>query len=231
MGDSSGAAVERFQAGLRDRPLDSARGELVGDPLLANLVELVERHQRVGLLGVSDSCRIEKPGQHQAMIQADHEIAEAQSREHLADRAQLLGLHDRRSRADRVDVALVELPETPPRRTIRPPDRLDLIALEEPRQLVLVLRDDARQRHRQIVAKGEIRLAGSRMLAPAQDLENEPVPLLAVFAKERLDVLERRRLERLEPVLLVDTAHDADDILAAADVVREKIACSPGWLG
>ena len=69
------------------------------------------------------------------------------------------------------------------------------------------------------------------MLAPAQDLENQLVALLAVFAEERLDVLERRRLERLEPVLLVHTPHDADDMLAPADIVRQKIARSPGGLG
>ena len=62
------------------------------------------------------------------------------------------------------------------------------------------------------------------MLAALQDLENELVALLAVLAEQRLDVLERRRLERLEPVALVDAADDADDVLAPADVVGKKVA-------
>ena len=69
------------------------------------------------------------------------------------------------------------------------------------------------------------------MLAPAQDLENEPVALLAILAKERLDVLERRGLQRLEPVLFVHTTHGADDILASADIVWEKIARPPWGFG
>ena len=41
----------------------------------------------------------------------DHEIVEPEPRQHLADRRQQLRFDDRRRRADRVDVALVELAE------------------------------------------------------------------------------------------------------------------------
>ena len=66
-----------------------------------------------------------------------------------------------RRRADRIDVALVELAEAALLRPVGPPHRLDLIALEEPRQLRAVLGDDPRQRHRQVVAQRQVRLAAS----------------------------------------------------------------------
>ena len=62
-------------------------------------------------------------------------------RQHLADRREEFRLDDRRRRSDRVDVALIELAEPSARRPVRAPDRLNLIALEELRQLVLILRD------------------------------------------------------------------------------------------
>ena len=69
------------------------------------------------------------------------------------------------------------------------------------------------------------------MLAALQDLEDELVALVAVLAEERLDVLEGRRLQRLEAVAFVDVANDADHVLAPADVVGEKIARAAGrWL-
>ena len=131
---------------------------------------------------------------------------------------------------DRVDVALVELAEASARRPIGAPHRLDLIALEEPRQLVLILRDDARERHGEVVAQRQIRLAARLVLAALEDLENELVALLAVLAEQRLDVLERRRLERLEAVALVDIAHHADHMFPAPDVVGEEVAGARGWL-
>jgi hypothetical protein len=60
------------------------------------------------------------------------------------------------------------------------------------------------------------------VLAALQDLENELVALFAVLAEQRLDVLERRRLERLEAVALVDVADDAASRIRAPDVVGRK---------
>ena len=79
--------------------------------------------------------------------------------EDLGDRAEDLRVHDRRRRPDRVDVALVELAEPPARRPIGPPHRLNLIALEERRQLALILGDHASERNGQVVAKREVGLA------------------------------------------------------------------------
>ena len=162
--------------------------------------------------------------EHATVIQLDNEVAEAERRQHLADRAEDVGFDHGRRRADGVDVALVELAKPAARRTIRAPHRLNLIALEELRQLVLILRDDARQRHGQIVPKREIGLAARLVLAAFQNLEDELVALLAVLANQRLDVLEGRRLQRLEPVAFVDIADDSDHVLPASNVAGKEIA-------
>ncbi len=162
------------------------------------------------------------------MVQAHDEIGESELQEHIRHRRQLIDFGDRSGRADRVDVALIELAEASARRPVGAPDGLNLVTLEELRQIVLVLRDDAGERNGQVVAQRQIRFAALLVLAAAQDLENQLVAFLAVLAEQRLDVLERRRLERLEPIAFVHTADDPDDVLAPADVVGKKIACS-GW--
>jgi hypothetical protein len=112
----------------------------------------------------------------------------------------LFRLDHRRVRSHRVDIALKELAEAALRRPVRAPDGLNLVALEELRQLVLILRDDPGERDGQVVPKREVGLAGRLVLAALENLENELVALLAVLPEERLDVLERRCLEQLEAV-------------------------------
>src|SRR5262249_10376039 len=126
-------------------------------------------------------------------------------------------------RTDRVDVALIKLAEPSTLRPVGAPDRLNLIALEKPGQLVLILGDDPGQRHGEVVAQREVGRAGRLMVTPPQDLEKELVAFLPVLPEQRLDVLEGRRLEWLEPVALVDLADDADDILPSADLLGQKI--------
>ena len=67
-------------------------------------------------------------------------------------------------------------------------------------------------------------LSAEAVLAAAQHLEYELRALVAVLPRQGLDVLEGRRLERLEPVVPVHVRHDADDVVAAPDIVGEKIA-------
>src|SRR5207245_255644 len=75
-----------------------------------------------------------------------------------------------------------------------------------------------------VVAEREVRFPARLVLAALQDLENELVALFAVLADQRFDVLERGRLQRLEAVALVHTTDDPEDMLAAADVVRQEVA-------
>jgi hypothetical protein len=52
------------------------------------------------------------------------------------------------------------------------------------------MRDDARQRHGQVVAQREIGLPRRLVLAALQDLEDELIALVAVLAEQRLEVLD-----------------------------------------
>ena len=54
------------------------------------------------------------------------------------------------------------------------------------------------------------------------------LPFLAVLARQRLDVLERRRLERLEAVAPIHVLDDADDVIATPDVFRKEIPHAAG---
>src|SRR5262249_4918481 len=96
--------------------------------------------------------------------------------------------------------------------------------------LRLVMGDDARQRHRQVVAQRQIGLAARLVLAALEDLENELVALLAVLAEQGLQVLDRWRLERLEAVAFVDTLDDADDVLPPPGVLGQEVAHPARWL-
>src|SRR5262249_6088645 len=135
-----------------------------------------------------------------------------------------------RRRTNRVDIALIELAEAASCRPVGAPNGLNLVALEKPRQLVLILCNHARQRNGQVVTQRQVGLTARLVLAALQDLENELVALFAVLPEQRLDVLEGRRLERLEPVALVDLADDADDVLPPADLLGQKIPCTAGRL-
>ena len=123
----------------------------------------------------------------------------------------------------------IELAETAAGRPIGPPHGLNLIALEELRQRRPVFGDDARQRHREVVAQREVGLPRRLVLAALQDLEDQLIAFVAVLAEQRLDVLDRRRLERLEAVTLVDATNHADHVGAAADVGREEVPHAAGW--
>src|SRR5262249_52055131 len=179
----------------------------------ADLVELVDGHER----GIMQTRRhleaVEQGTQELPVIQSDPEVAESECVQYLGDGDQDLRLDDWRRRSDRVDVALIELAKAAARRAIGAPHRLNLIPLEELRQLVLVLCNDARERDGEVVAQREVGLAGVLVLAALENFENELVAFFAVLAEQRLDVLECRRLEGLEAVALVDVADDADHVL------------------
>ncbi len=205
---------------------NAARDELLLDTFASDLVQLVDRDERVSLQRRWHAGGLEQRPQQLAVIEPDDEVVKAESLKHLADRGQDLHFDEQRRRPQRVDVALVELAEPAARRAIRTPHRLNLVALEESRQLVLVLRDDARERDRQIVPKRKIRFAGVLVLAALEDLEDQLVAFLAVLPQQRLNVLEGGRLERFEPVLLVHVADDTNHVFATAYLVWKEIACS-----
>ena len=158
------------------------------------------------------------------MIQADGEVVEAECCQYVARGGEDFSFDDGRACADAVNVALIELAEAPARGAVCAPDGLNLVTLEELRELVAVLRDDARERHRQVVAQREVCLARLLVLAPLEDFEDELVALLAVLPHQGLYVLDRGRLKGLEAVTLVSLLDDAHDVLAPPNVRGEKVA-------
>jgi hypothetical protein len=69
------------------------------------------------------------------------------------------------------------------------------------------------------------------VLAALQDLEDELIALFAILPHQRLEVLDRRGLERFEAVALVHPPDHADDVLATPDVFREVVAHAARGLG
>src|SRR5581483_2147596 len=107
-----------------------------------DLVQFVERDERVTVPRFRYARTLEQRTQRLPVVQSNRELLETEFRQHLADRAEQFGFDDRRCRADRVDVALVELAESSFCGPVGAPHRLNLVSLEELRQRRLIFGDD-----------------------------------------------------------------------------------------
>ena len=179
---------------------------------------------------VPDTSTIAQSNQNLPMIYANDEIIESKSDQGIAGRRNQFSFNHHRTRAEHVNIALIELAKASPRGTIGAPDRLNLIAFEKLRQLILILRDHARQRHREIVTQGQIGLAGLFMFAAFENFEDELIAFFAVLAHQSFDVFDGGCFQRFETVTLVHGLYDADDVFALAHVSRQKVAHAAGWL-
>ena len=154
----SNASQQRIRAGARAMPPRST--QLARDAVTPDLVEFVDRDQRRSVQRRWHARRLQ---QRRAAARdgsaGSTKSSNPSSLQHVADRRAQLRLDHHRPRADRVDVALEELAEPAARRPIGAPHRLDLVSLEELRQLAAVFGDDARERHGQVVAQGQVRFA------------------------------------------------------------------------
>src|SRR4029453_14787609 len=99
---------------------------------------------------------VEDRRQQLAMVDANREVSETKLGERVRQGGTHLGLDHRRRRAKRIDIALAKLTKAPARGTVGAPYRLNLVALEQSRKLALIMRDDARERHRQVVAQCQV---------------------------------------------------------------------------
>src|SRR5437867_11285480 len=103
---------------------------------------------------VPDTSTIAQSNQNLPMIYANDEIIESKSDQGITCRRDQFSFNHHGSRAEYVNIALIEFAEAATRGTIGTPHRLNLVAFEKFRQLVLILRNHARQRHREIVTQG-----------------------------------------------------------------------------
>ena len=69
------------------------------------------------------------------------------------------------------------------------------------------------------------------MLAALEDLEYELIALFSGLSRQRIEVFDGGRLERLEAVALVHTLDDSDHVFAATDVFRQEVAHAARWFG
>src|SRR6185369_155657 len=122
-------------------------------------------------------------------------------------------------RPKRVDITLVKLTKASARRPVCAPYRLNLITLEKFRQLVSILSHDAGEGNRQIVPQREIRFARSLVNATLKYLEDELTPFFAILTRQRFDILNGRRLERLKAVAAVHVLDHTDNVIAFANVL------------
>src|SRR5947209_3627004 len=136
------------------------------------------------------------------MIQSNLEIVKTKLRQYFTCRRANLSFHNHRMRAQHVNITLVELAKPSTRRPIRAPNGLNLVTLEKLWQLLLILRNDARQRDSRIVTQGKVGFSGRLMHAPLENLVNQLIPFFTILAHQRLDVLNSGSLERLEAIAL-----------------------------
>ena len=157
---------------------------------MADLVVLVYCDQGIRMRRRRHATRVQDARENLPVIDPQHKIFEPERDQRVRHRGAQFCLHDRRCRSEGVDIALVELAEAAARGTVRAPDRLDLIALEQTGHSGLMLCHDTRQRHRQVVPQRQIGLSGFLVIAALEDLENELAALVAVLPKQRLEVLD-----------------------------------------
>ena len=204
-------------------------------PVEPQPVELVDRAQhdpplmrmllRIG--GIEDARDLHHPVQHLPVVHPDQVVPARDPHglqrvgQHRAD----LGIRRHARRAHRVGVALVELPEPPRPRLLVPPDRPHRIAPVGRRQVVPVLRIDPRQRRRQVVAEREPVV----LLLPGEDALVRAVHVGKELA-QRLDRLDRRGLQRLEAVALVDPRDPVEHLGPLGHLRAEIVAEALGRL-
>ncbi len=148
---------QRLDRRGRDVPV----AELGGDAVDADLVELVERDQDRRLELVRQAVGLDEPAESLAGVELDPEPGQAERVQHVGDGHDGGCVGQQRIRADRVDVALEELAVATLAGPVCPPHGRDLVALERRRQLRAVARDHAGERHREVVAERQVRLAGT----------------------------------------------------------------------
>ena len=173
----------------------------------AQPVELVDRAQhretfaRVGLAAEADG--FEHAVEHLAVVHLDHVLAFEAERFHGVGRHHAdLGVRRRRRATHRVGVELHELAEAAGAGLLVAEHPAEAIAAIGFRQRVEILGDVTRERRGQVVAQRE------PLLVVVLEREHALVRAILVGQElaQRVGVFDRRRLDRLETIALVDVA-------------------------
>jgi hypothetical protein len=137
-----------------------------------------------------------QPAEQFAVVDANLVAWHVQRAHHRMIDRNALGIREQAVRAHDVNVALPELAEAATSRTFSAPHRPHLVAPERAWQVVLVLRDNTRQRDGKFIPQRHIALA--LILEAVEQL----LGFRAGFAEQDLSVLNGRRVERIKPEAL-----------------------------
>ena len=179
-----------------------------------------------------------------AVVDGDSESRHAERRQAFVKDLDQFKLCQGALCADDVAIALGEFLVAAFAGAVAAPHVLDLVALERERQLVALHDHESGEGHREVVAQGllgdgrgqglavlggqEPLVRFGQVVPVVEDLENELVPFLTVFPRERRQVFEGRGLDRHETVLLKHPSQGVKHPLPARHGGRPKITCPLG---
>ena len=176
----------------------------------------------LGVSGVENARDLHHPVQNLAVVDLDHIVAAGNAdglqgvRQHGAN----LRVGRDRSAANRVGVALIELPEPARPGLFVAPDRAHGVAAVGRGQVVAVLRRHPRQRRGQVVAQRQpvliLFLPGKDTLVRAVHVGQE--------LSQRLDRFDGRGFQRVETVAVIDLGDGVEHRLALAHLGAEIVA-------
>ena len=205
-------------------PLSSRRPgpEQLAHAFDAEAVELVDGAQHGELLVlVDDADLLHDAVEHLAVVDADDVLAarDAELLQRVGGHHAHLRIGGDGSRADRVGVELHELAEAARSRLLVAEHPAGPVAAIGLGQALVVLRDVAGERRRQVVAQRQ------PLLVVVEEREHALVRPVLVGQElaERLGVFDQRGLDRLEAVALVDAADARHHALGGADVRRRAV--------
>src|SRR5260221_533573 len=93
---------------------------------------------------------------------------------------------------------------------------------------VAVVRHHAHGRHGQVIAQRQVALARCRLVAALEDLEDQLLAFVAVFARQGLEPLERRRVQRQETMALEHGLRRLQDVPAEQQLLGQEVAGAGG---
>ena len=156
------------------------------------------------------------------MVNLDDKLREAQPLHNARHQGDDFRIRADASDANNIGIHLPKFAITSPLWPLAAEDRRDVIALEGEGDLALMLRDHARQRHRQVIAHRQ----GLAFAAAVPRCVDELLGILAIIAEERRVPLQHGGGERLIAVALEDLGDGVQHGVAPQHRLGQKIAKS-----
>ncbi len=204
--------------------------EELTDAVDAEPVELVDGAENTeppaGVLRPAEADRLHDAVEHLPRVDLDDVLAagDAERLQRIGGHHADLGIGGRRGGTDGVGIELHELAEAPRPRLLVPEHPAVAVGAVRLREPLVVLRDVAGERRRQVVAERQ------PLLVVVLEREHAFVRTVLVRQElaERLGIFDERRLHRLEAVTLVDGADPHHHRLGGTDGRRITVGKATG---